>query len=173
MQVVRRNLRCKLSSSPCRLLDTLPLARACLPGWPNHKQGTLRQRFGVQLALGEREHDAGTDVAVLAQLLPHLVAVGAVLPVGHGGMSALDLGTGLLNLGTFANHYPPICAMQASGARSLPVIADGSVTRRGGGGFCRTLASVQAGMRGAKAGEEGAAEVATFACPVCSARVVA
>jgi hypothetical protein len=31
----------------------------------------------VALAPGEREHDAGTDVTVLAQLLPHLVKVSA------------------------------------------------------------------------------------------------
>ncbi|EFN59111.1 hypothetical protein CHLNCDRAFT_137905 [Chlorella variabilis] len=56
-----------------RLLDTLPLARECVPDCANHKQGTLRQRFGVTLAPGEAEHDAGSDVTVLAQLLPHLV----------------------------------------------------------------------------------------------------
>lgn len=63
------------SHLPGRLLDTLPLARECVPDCANHKQGTLRQRFGVTLAPGEAEHDAGSDVTVLAQLLPHLVQV--------------------------------------------------------------------------------------------------
>jgi len=67
-------MRCPLL--PCRLLDTLPLARVSLPGCANYKQGTLRQHFGVGLAPGQVEHDAGTDVTVLAQLLPHLVQVG-------------------------------------------------------------------------------------------------
>ncbi|KAL4434469.1 hypothetical protein ABPG75_000910 [Micractinium tetrahymenae] len=56
-----------------RLLDTLPLARAGVAGSANHQQGTLRRHFGIGLAPGQAEHDAGTDVAVLAQLLPHLL----------------------------------------------------------------------------------------------------
>ena len=62
-------------ASACSLLDTLPLARACLTGCKNHKQGTLRQLFGLALPPGEADHDAGTDVTTLARLLPHLVKV--------------------------------------------------------------------------------------------------
>lgn len=59
---------------PCpRLLDTLPLARACVADCANHRQGTLRERFRLALPPGEQEHDAGTDATVLARLLPHLV----------------------------------------------------------------------------------------------------
>jgi hypothetical protein len=64
-------------------------------------------------------------------------------------------------------------ATQATGAGSLPAVADGRVVKKNGGSFCRTLADVQAGMRGAKAGEEGAAEAVAFTCTFCNARVVA
>jgi DNA polymerase III alpha subunit (gram-positive type) len=62
-------------ASCLRLLDTLPLAKAFVADCTNFKQGTLRSKFGVRLGPGEAEHDAGTDVTVLAQLLPFLVQV--------------------------------------------------------------------------------------------------
>ncbi len=64
-----------------------------MAGSPDCKQGTLRRRFGVALAPGEAEHDAGTDVAVLAQLLPHLLRVRAARRgCGGGGHCAFYLG---------------------------------------------------------------------------------
>ncbi|GAB4821586.1 hypothetical protein N2152v2_008632 [Parachlorella kessleri] len=56
-----------------RMLDTLPWARAYVSNCSDFKQATLRRRFGIALAPGQAEHDAGTDVCVLAQLLPHLL----------------------------------------------------------------------------------------------------
>lgn len=55
-----------------------------MSGCPNNKQGSLRLHFGVELAPGEAEHEAGTDVAVLAQLLPHLMRVGRGVGVAWG-----------------------------------------------------------------------------------------
>eukprot|EP00887_Chlorella_sp_A99_P007073 scaffold2.g7073.t1 len=79
-----------------RLLDTLPLARSCVRGCADYKLGTLRRRFGVRLAPGEAEHDAGVDVAVLAQLLPHLMSGAPSLPALLEGRMAEGNGTSVV-----------------------------------------------------------------------------
>lgn len=79
-----------LLSSPARSwLDTLPLARALLPGRKGgHSLGALQAHFGLQLPPGQALHDAATDVGVLAQLLPHLLGASADGSSGHGGGSS-------------------------------------------------------------------------------------
>ncbi|KAL4859474.1 Exonuclease DPD1 [Chlorella vulgaris] len=107
-----------------RLLDTLPLAKAFVADCTNFKQGTLRSKFGVRLGPGEAEHDAGTDVTVLAQLLPFLVQASGAgsLPCILGGHALKKNGEGYCR--TFGAVQ---ASMRAVGAEAIAFTC----------GFCR------------------------------------
>ena len=48
------------------LIDTVPLARKCFPGLPDHKLGTVARYLNV---LGDAEHRGLQDAAVVAHIL--------------------------------------------------------------------------------------------------------
>lgn len=92
-------------------LDTLPLARALLPGRKGgHSLGALQAHLGFQLPPGQALHDAATDVGLLAQLLPHLLGASADGSSGSSGgkhgRNRGSAGSGSAGASGGINHVP-------------------------------------------------------------------
>lgn len=81
MSFIAHDARVMGMTVPNDQIDTVPLARRCFPGLPNHKLGTVARHLGV---LGDAEHRGLEDATVVARILLHALDT----PFGTGGTHA-------------------------------------------------------------------------------------